>query len=160
MRPYKGLEELLPAFCELEGEKARLVVAGRPGDLAYVAHLRSLAGRDPRVTFDPRFVPADEVQLYLNAANIAVLPYRQITTSGAALLAYSFGLPIIAPAIGAFPSLFAPERGVLYAPGELLAAMQKAQGDDWEATRAATIAWVRQFDWNEIGRLLLAAYKG
>ena len=42
MRPYKGLEELLPAFRELAGEDLRLVVAGRPPDEAYVARLRTL----------------------------------------------------------------------------------------------------------------------
>jgi glycosyltransferase involved in cell wall biosynthesis len=119
-----------------------------------------LAGGDPRVRIDPRFVPANEVQVYLNAADIAVLPYRQITTSGAALLAFSFGLPVIAPAIGAFPNLVTSDRGMLYAPGDLLEAMQKAQGTNWQATRGAIIEWVRQFDWEEIGRQLLAAYEG
>jgi glycosyltransferase involved in cell wall biosynthesis len=160
MRPYKGLEELLPAFRALPGDRLRLLVSGRPPDAAYANHLRSLAGDDPRLTIDPRFVPADEVQLHLNAADIAVLPYRQITTSGAVLLAFSFGLPVIAPAIGAFPNLVTAERGLLYAPGELLEAMQKAQGADWTASRGAIMAWVRQFDWGDMGRQLLAAYEG
>lgn len=158
MRPYKGLEELLPAFHRLPGEHLRLLVAGRPPDAAYVERLRSLAAGDARVTLDPRFVPSDEVQVYFNAADLAVLPYRQITTSGAALLAFSFGLPVVAPAIGAFPNLVTCDRGVLYEPGHLVDAMQAAQRTDWSAGRAAIMAWVRQFDWDEIGRRLLEAY--
>ncbi len=158
MRPYKGLEELLPAFRQLAGDSARLLVAGRPPDESYLQRLRGLAADDGRVTLEPRFIPPEEVQIYLNAADIAVLPYRQITTSGAALLAFSFGLPVIAPAIGAFPNLVRPERGILYEPGRLLDAMRSAPRTDWTQTRPATLAWVGQFDWGEIGRRLLEAY--
>jgi len=159
LRPYKGLEELLPAFRQLEGEKLRLLVAGRPKSVSYAERLAALAEGDARIRLDPRFVPVDEVQHYLNAADIAVLPYRQITTSGAALLAFSFGLPVIAPAIGAFPNLVAPERGILYELGQLPQAMAAAPVRSWTAERAAIRAWVRRFDWNEIGRRLVAAYR-
>lgn len=158
MRPYKGLEELLPAFRALPGEHLRLLVAGRPADEAYVARLQTLAGGDERIALEARFIPAGEVQLYLNAADAAVLPYRQITTSGAALLAFSFGLPVVAPAIGAFPNLVTPERGVLYAPGQVDLALQQALAADWTAARETILAWVRQFDWGDIGRRLIAAY--
>jgi glycosyltransferase involved in cell wall biosynthesis len=133
-------------------------VAGRPQDAVYVARLATLATGDERVTLEPRFVPSEEVQIYLNAADIAVLPYRQITTSGAALLAFSFGLPVIAPAIGAFPNLITAERGVLYRPGQLLEAMQAAREIDWSATRGPTMEWVRQFSWEDIGHQLVEAY--
>ncbi len=105
MRPYKGLEELLPAFRALPEADVRLLLAGQPGSHAYLAALTDLAGGDPRIHLVPQYVPAEEVQVYLNAADFCVLPYRQITTSGAALLMFSFGLPVIAPGIGAFPNL-------------------------------------------------------
>ncbi len=159
LRPYKGLEELLPAFRALEDDRLRLLIAGRPPNEEYVAHLRTLAGADPRIRIEPRFIPAEEVQVYLNAANVAVLPYRQITTSGAALLAFSFGLPVIAPAIGAFPSLVTPERGLLYAPRQLHAALHAAAQANWSSAHDAILAWVRHFSWDDIGRQLIAAYK-
>lgn len=158
LRPYKGLEELLPAFRQLCGEQLRLVVAGRPKSPSYTARLASLADGDARIRLEPRFIPVEEVQRYLNAADIAVLPYRQITTSGAALLAFSFGLPVIAPALGAFPNLVSSERGILYEGGRLVQAMTAAQAGSWAAARAPILDWVRQFDWEEIGRRLVAAY--
>jgi beta-1,4-mannosyltransferase len=160
MRPYKGLEELIPAFRGLAGERLRLVISGKPADAAYASHLRALAVDDPRVLIDPQFVPPDDVQVYLNAADIAVLPYRQITTSGAAILAFSFGLPVIAPAIGAFPNLVTEDRGILYAPGGLVGAMQEAQLTDRLSACGTIIGWVSQFDWEQIGRRLVAAYGG
>jgi beta-1,4-mannosyltransferase len=161
MRPYKGMEELLPAFRLLPDPDARLVLAGQPGSPAYAQTLARQAAGDLRILFVPHFVPLAEVQFYLNAADVCVLPYRQITTSGAAILAFSFGLPVIAPALGAFASLTAGGRGVLYDPTNptgLNDALVQARQVDWDATRKQRMEWVAQFDWEGIGRQLLAAY--
>lgn len=158
MRPYKGLEELIPAFRALNEDRARLLIAGKAHDARYAERLASLAGGDARIRLEPRFVPGDELQVYFNAADIVALPYRQITTSGAAILAFSFGAPVIAPALGAFPDLLNAKRGMLYQPGELATALREAYGRDWTAARAPILEWVRQFDWADIGRALLSAY--
>ncbi len=165
LRPYKGLEELLPAFRSLAAADARLLVAGQPAAADYVRGLEARAAADPRIRLVPHFVPSEEVQLFFNAADVGVLPYRQITTSGAALLAFSFGLPVIAPAIGAFPALLAgdaPPRGVLYdpaAPDGLARALAQARGYDWQAARPGILSWVAQFDWGEIGKALVELYR-
>jgi beta-1,4-mannosyltransferase len=118
LRPYKGLEELLPAFRSLPDPDATLLIAGRPRPSDYAARLASQVASDPRVRWHPYFVPDAEVQLWMNAADAVVLPYRQITTSGAAMLAWSFGKPVIAPALPAFiePMATAPFLGLLYDP--------------------------------------------
>ena len=165
LRPYKGLEELLPAFRSLPDSDAYLVLAGKPGSDDYLAALTSLAADDKRIRLAPGFVPPEHVQLYFNAADVAVLPYRQITTSGAALLAFSFGVPVIAPALGAFPNLLADglgQRGLIFnpsAPDALAHALSLARRTDWTGTREEIMTWVRQFDWGEIGKKLLAAYE-
>jgi glycosyltransferase involved in cell wall biosynthesis len=158
MRPYKGLEELIPAFRAFDRENARLLIAGKAHDQRYAERLADLARDDARIRLEPRFIPADELQVYFNAADMAVLPYRQITTSGAAILAFSFGAPVIAPAIGAFPDLLNSTRGVLYQPDKLGSALREACARDWTAARAPTLEWVRQFDWADIGQALLSAY--
>ena len=43
------------------------------------------------------FVPDGEVQHYLLAADAVVLPFKEILTSGSAMLALSFGRPVVAP---------------------------------------------------------------
>ena len=149
------------AKSRLPGARLRLLLAGKPGTPEYGRMLAELAAGDARIRLDPQFVPPEEVQLYYNAADVCVLPYRQITTSGAALLAFSFGLPIVAPAIGAFPALVTPARGVLYDPAQpagLTVALMAAQQPDWQAARSEILTWVRQFDWGEIGARLLAAH--
>lgn len=162
LRPYKGLEELIPAFRALPGADVRLLLAGRPNEASYARKLETLAGDDPRIRLSPGLVPPEEVQVYLNAADASVLPYRQITTSGAALLAFTFGLPIVAPAIGAFPNLVAGARGILYDPDQpdgLAGALRQALRADRRGARGEIMAWVKQFDWGSFGAALLAAYR-
>ncbi len=161
MRPYKGLEELAPAFRSLPDPGAVLLLAGRPSPASYAETLAKLTAGDPRIRLIPQFVPPQDVQLYLNAADICVLPYRQITTSGAALLAFSFGAPVLAPRIGAFPHLLAEGRGILYDPADpagLSHALIDAASTDWQPIRSEILSWVQQFDWPGIGRRLVAAY--
>jgi beta-1,4-mannosyltransferase len=164
IRPYKGLEELLPAFRSLSDPAARLLVAGRPRPAEYAARLAGQAAGDPRILWHPQFVPDHEVQLWMNAADAVVLPYRQITTSGAAMLAWSFGRPVIAPALPAFvePMSDAPFLGLLYDPADpdgLADALQRAARIDWQSHRAPILAWAQQFDWPGIGRQLAAFYQ-
>jgi glycosyltransferase involved in cell wall biosynthesis len=162
LRPYKGLEELLPAFRSLPERDLVLLLAGKPGSKNYLSSLQALSAGDDRIRLEPRFLHPDEVQVYLNAADACVLPYRQITTSGAALLAFSFGLPVIAPALGAFLNLVTDRRGLLYdpaEPGALPGALVRARQTDWAGAGEEIRAWVAQFDWAEIGRKLLMAYR-
>jgi glycosyltransferase involved in cell wall biosynthesis len=164
LRPYKGLEELLPAFRSLPDPNAVLLIAGRPRPSDYAARLAAQANDDPRVRWHPHFVPVDEVQLWMNAADAVVLPYRQITTSGAAMLAWSFGKPVIAPALPAFgePMTGAPFLGLLYdptAPDGLAEALRQATTIDWQSRHEPILAWARQFDWPGIGRQLARLYQ-
>jgi len=71
----------------------------------------------------------------MNACDVCVLPYRDSTTSGAAVLAFSFGKPVIAPAMGSFLELVADGRGIAYDPAEsdgLLHAMQQVVAGTWK----------------------------
>jgi glycosyltransferase involved in cell wall biosynthesis len=101
IRPYKGLDELLDAWAavDLEGQR-RLLIAGAPSEQPGVEALIERAAIDPRVLIDARKIPAEEIQLFMRAADVAVLPYRRSLNSGALMLALTFGLPVIVPAGG------------------------------------------------------------
>ena len=162
IRPYKGLEELLPAFAQVADPKARLLVAGQSRPRGYAGELAG-DGNDSRVHWRPQFVASDDVQVWMNAADVVVLPYRRITTSGAAMLAWSFGKPVIAPALPAFekPMQAAPFLGILYDPGDRAAlqdALQRARDIDPTAQRAQILDWTSQFDWQRIGQRFADLY--
>jgi D-inositol-3-phosphate glycosyltransferase len=109
IRPYKGLEYLLAAFKLLVSRHSdyRLIVAGEPkkGSESYLEEMRRIISRE----FDPRqiilkiqFIPDQEMELYLKAADVLVLPYKEIFQSGILFLGYSFGLPVVATDVGSF----------------------------------------------------------
>ncbi len=113
-RPYKNLEHLIASFQSLEGS-AHLLIAGKFLTDEYRAGIEALIAKRPeRIHLHGRFIRDDEMQLFLNAGDCMVLPYSEILTSGAAMLALSFGLPVIAPLIGSLPELVSPECGMLY----------------------------------------------
>jgi glycosyltransferase involved in cell wall biosynthesis len=103
IRPYKGIDRLLDAVARppLDRPDLRLLVAGPqgggPGMQALVERLAST----PRVVSRAERVPDRDVQLWLGAADLAVLPYAGILNSGSFLLAETFGLPVVAPRAGA-----------------------------------------------------------
>jgi beta-1,4-mannosyltransferase len=99
IRPYKGLPELLDAWATLPPDRPRrLVIAGAPSDEPGMDELIERAAIAPGVLLDARKIPAPEMQTFLRAADVAVLPYRQALNSGALMLALTFGLPAIVPA--------------------------------------------------------------
>jgi beta-1,4-mannosyltransferase len=101
IRPYKGLGELLDAWDTLPDDRPRrLVIAGGPSDERGVAELIERAAIHPTVLLHARKIPAPEMQLFLRAADVAVLPYVRSLNSGALMLALTFALPVIVPAGG------------------------------------------------------------
>ncbi len=128
IRAYKNIPALVDAFDAMtgrlqEGERDRavLVVAGRVTDPALEDEIRRRIGGRANVIFESQFIPDEDVQLYMQAADVVVLPYREILTSGSAVLAMSFGRPVIAPRLGTLCDILDEQRELLYAadqPGE------------------------------------------
>ena len=160
IRPYKGLEDLIDAFKKLKVEGLRLIIAGRIfGVDNYEESLNALSRTDQRINICFGFVPDNELQIYFNACDFFVLPYKDITTSGAASLSLSFGRPIIAPYIASFPEVVKPEAGILYDPSKLnglnnaLDAATKMQFPE-----SAVLDYAQKFDWDKIGKQLIELY--
>lgn len=109
IRPYKGLEYLLDAFRLLAAspDNYRLIVAGEPkkGSEDYLKEIRGTIDREfdfGKVILKVQFIPDGEMELFLKAADVLVLPYKEIFQSGVLFLSYSFGLPVVATDVGSF----------------------------------------------------------
>lgn len=161
IRPYKGLELLLAAFAQITDPQARLLIAGHAHQPAYAATIQALADQDARVRLALRHLPDDELQFYYQASDACVLPYRAVATSGAALLALSFGCPLVAPHRGPFPALTAGGRGLLFEPDSvtgLAEALRQANRFD-AATRRACLTYAQGLAWPALAQAHLAAYR-
>jgi beta-1,4-mannosyltransferase len=105
IREYKNVPALVRAFRNIEDRNVILCVAGRPNPGNLAGELHWTAGTDPRIRLHLHQVPKDRVQLFFGAADLVVLPYRDILNSGSALLALSFNRPILVPGRGAMGEL-------------------------------------------------------
>lgn len=161
VRPYKGLDRLIHTFNLLDPEDATLIIAGNAYTPDYARHIHSLVNGQPNIKLHTTYIDDNDLQVYFNAADACVLPYRRATTSGAALLAYSFGKPIVAPAIGPFVDLVASDRGVLFDPenGDLRHALLQIRQLDPDRAGAAAMDFASALDWTTLGAQHAAVYR-
>jgi glycosyltransferase involved in cell wall biosynthesis len=126
IKPYKGIEHLLAAFKQLSGcdPSYRLIVAGeaQKGNEQYLTELRQSVARElenGQILFHAQFIPDEEMEIYLKAADVLILPYNEIFQSGVLFLGYTFGLPVIATDVGSFrEEIVEGETGYLCRPSD------------------------------------------
>jgi len=144
IRPYKGLSELLNAWDTIAGDGTarRLVIAGGPTDEAGVDELLDRAAAHPSVLLHAGPVAPADVQIYLRAADNAVLPYVRSLNSGALLLALTFGLPAVVPAGGGLAEVVDERFARSFAiddPASLVAALRDIETLEPEVARAGAL---------------------
>lgn len=118
---YKGLDVLHTALKELLSngdiapEKIEVLIAGR-GDLNN-ADWRSLP---VSVELRNEYLTDQDFHRLVSNLDLLVLPYRSATHTGVGLMATSYGIPIIATAVGAIPERIVKpgKNGFLVAPGD------------------------------------------
>ncbi len=105
IRSYKNVPHLIDTFRRMDHPEAYLLVAGEPFDDSVRGAVERAADGDPRIRLVLEFIPDQDVQVFLRAADLVVLPFEEILNSGSALLALSFDRPILVPRIGAIADL-------------------------------------------------------
>jgi beta-1,4-mannosyltransferase len=164
IRPYKGVAEMVKAFRACADSNARLVIAGRPVDAAIGNEVELSIEGDSRIRFVPGHVNDDDIQIYMNACDVVVLPYKRVFTSGTAVLAMSFGKPCIAPRVGCVPDMLDDEGAVFFDPEakrdlerafrRVLACPERLPGMGRHNLERA-----KGWDWGGIGRATAAVYE-
>lgn len=133
IKPYKGADSLIAAFRELDGSNLRLVIAGKPLDDSFGQRVRAAAARDRRIVAHMEHLPDERLQVYMNAADVVVCPFRKIHTSASVLLGMSFARPVIVPRMAALPEDVAADAGIFYDPEDadgLRCALERARCAD------------------------------
>jgi glycosyltransferase involved in cell wall biosynthesis len=163
LRPYKGIDVLLEAWRRARlPAGAQLWIAGMPRmDVASL-----LAAAPPDVRFALRFISGAELAGTFRAADLVVLPYREIDQSGVLFTALAFGRPLLLSAVGGFPEVAATGAAELVPPGDpdaLAAALETLLADPARLARlaaasAAAAAPGGPFSWDAIARRTLDLY--
>jgi len=158
--PVKGLDVLLDAMRTGNGADFRLAVAG-DGRLRRRSERRAgRAGPDGRVRFLGR-IPRENVALWMNAADVVVLPSRDEGCPNVVLESLCCGTPVVASAVGAVPDLLDETCGLTVPPGDVGAlhgALAAALARDWD--RSAIRRRVEGMSWENNGRWLYELLTG
>lgn len=160
IRRYKNVPLLIRTFRQLTGQDVQLLVAGQPVLGMEAGDLQALAAGDDRIHLHLKFIPDEEVGLYLSAADKVVLPFDSILNSGSVLLALSLNRSVMAPRLGALPEIEAqvgPRWLQLY-DGELTPQMlMQARTDSRPAENEQPD--LSAFEWEAIAHTTLEFYR-
>jgi glycosyltransferase involved in cell wall biosynthesis len=166
VRRYKGAEELVRTFQQCHLEKMDLVVAGKVIKPALGRELIDASNGAPNIHFHLEFVADEDVQLFLNSADVVVFPYQDVLTSGAVILAMSFGKPCIAVRRGCIGEVLDQGGAFLYDADDphglrdCLLAARDAGRDRLQEMGAHNRAIAERWDWKSIARATLDVYQG
>lgn len=143
IQPYKGVLELIAAYDKMRTEDrsdktTRLLIVGKPVDPEYLVQVRAAVGCRRDITLIPNAMQDRDLQFIFNAADVVVAPYRKTLNSGVALLATTFGKPVVAPRIGGLLETFHEDSALLYDPDDpqgLQQALERARSHvpDWQS---------------------------
>ncbi|WKB37389.1 glycosyltransferase [Terrilactibacillus sp. S3-3] len=112
IKEYKGVLELLDNFVKIDNSNGHLIIAGKTYDNMeqliepYIGH--------KNITFDLRFIPDEELSDLITSSDYVVLPYKNITTSGTAILAVSLKRKIICPSSPFMKEYFDSHTAIMY----------------------------------------------
>lgn len=171
IRPYKGLDLLIRAMPAVRAAcpQVLFVVAGKVlhGEREEYEKLiadMGLGAEDLVQRYD--YLSDEEAIRYVRAADLVVMPYREIYQSGVLFFAYSFGRPVLATRVGSFPETIEDgQSGWLVEPEDIeglsqglisaLTAPEKLQAAGDRARHLADTL----YGWPDIARQTVAVYR-
>lgn len=173
IKQVKGVDVLLQAYAKLLQEhpklkdKVQMVIAGSvwKTDFGKCEEIIDREGLLGYLKLDIRYIPDEEVDDYYSAADICVLPYREVYQSGVIQLTYAHYKPAIVTRIPAFMDIVDDSRGILCEPDDtesLAEALYQAYTSREKLYGMAERGYryiEENYDWNEIGRQVAELYR-
>ena len=156
-KPYKNADGLITAFKKTARETDFLLIVGTISDKDYLKKLIDLSGGDSRIIIEDRFVPDNELSKYLEACDVMCIPYREILTSGSAILSMGFGVPVVSIDRGFLRDVITPETGLLIkdpSMESLVDALETVRKIDWSKNRI--IAQAGNYTFEDAARIFKA----
>jgi glycosyltransferase involved in cell wall biosynthesis len=163
IRPYKNIKHLIKTFKEINQDDIKLVIAGDPALTKLKKDIRKLSKQDDRIRLHLEYIAENDVQYFMNAADVLVLPYEDILTSGTAVLGMSFGKPLIAPNKGCLIDTLPEDSNFKYdgSTEELKSSLREsADSRDINQFGKANLNRVAKWSWNKVAIETIKLYKG
>lgn len=102
VRAYKQFDIICDVLKKLNNKNIHISVVGKPDDMNTVEIIEDYAKKDSRLGYCFRFLSEEDVVRYFSDADMMLLPYGQVWSSGMAILCANLGKPII----GKMPYMF------------------------------------------------------
>lgn len=147
-QPYKNVHGLVRAFTRMATASDYLLIAGQFSSAAYREEIERLAADHANIRIDSHFIPSAEVPVYTSACDAICVPYQEVLTSGTAMLALTYGRPVLSIDRGFLRDLVTPGAGILIKPGEedaLVEGMLRVKQTVWSETRIRSHAQSFEF---------------
>jgi len=163
--PYKGLETLIAAEPAISAAcpQVRFVIAGQGEALG---RYRAAMVHPERFQVQNTYIPRAQVPRLFQQASLVVLPYHEASQSAVVPLAYAFGRPVVATAVGGIPEVVSHgQDGLLVPPRDAQALAQAVIRllQDGEMRRrmgrAARQKCERELSWESIAQQTMAVYR-
>lgn len=173
LQEYKGVDILIDSFnalCKKDDSYYAIVAGSAHSEPAFATAVKQTITKrklQDRIMLRAEFVPDEELETLLMAADCMVLPYRAIYHSAVLFLAYRFGLPVVATAVGGLQEDVIDGRtGFLCPPNDAKAladTITKFFESDLYANQDHTREDIskytsEKYSWGKIGVKTLAAY--
>jgi len=173
--PPKGLDYLITAFQQTlaRREDYQLIIAGRPDRCErYWTAIREAIHEDVqrgRILLRAELIPDDETEVYFKAADVLVLPYREIFQSGVLFLGYSLGLPVLAADVGSLKDdIVEGKTGFVFRPEDpvdLARTIERYFASDLFANLSSRRLEIRDYaterhSWDVVSQMTMAVYAG
>lgn len=167
IRPYKGIDTLIKTFKVFiksdKNKNAKLIIVGQPLSNEIKSLLIDLSKNINNIILKFEIIPDEDVQIFMNASDIIVAPYKKLLTSAIIINALTFSKPIIAPKIGCVIGTLDKKGAFLYNPQKkdgLLNALQKAMEnkDNLSKMGKYNFELTEKLDWKVIGKETIKIY--
>jgi glycosyltransferase involved in cell wall biosynthesis len=160
----KGLDVLIDAIAPLD-DRFLLLIAGRfrGTENNYKYKIDELV-KQSRCKAMLRYIPTHEMELWMAAADLLVLPYRQVYQSGVILQAMSRKIPVVVSDLPAFETFKVNETVNVFESGnskQLADVLKNAPADYVQYVKRADKAfeYIRTaHDWNLVGKKMAAQF--
>lgn len=161
VRRYKGILQLVESFIRLETKykNIKLVIAGSVNDHSLLKDIKRY--KSSNIIYNLKSIKDEEIQIYMNSCDVVVLPFTETSTSGSAILAYSFKKSIIAPKMGNIAD-FPQNTGYFYNP-EILHGLEKKMEESINSSfrnhkNISAFKYIQTFTWKKSADLTIRLY--
>lgn len=161
IRNYKGLDILLEAIKDLKKYNIFIMICGKPENENVRLNLINFEKNHTNCLFNLNYIPDDEIQHYMNASDIGILPYKEITTSAVLLLFASFNRTVIASDLEPIRETLC-DAAIYYDPGnveDLKRKILEANEKNLDAISEMSFEKATQYNWDDIATSTCRLYR-